>query len=558
MKNSDKYLVEFFKTEVSVYGHKPGTCLFIKKLVNPVGITICSFVFHQGSAEKSFTQPERLDSVSWNHMRSLSCVSESFYKGLANISSAVLLTKHIPENLRFNGPLNQRYESLPKMANHGFLTLAKKIKYQKTGTFNHEEESQANRPSKTPFKDSIQLSEVCTLKGSIIQSKHQPSSLRQAKRIEEKFFEMKSECLKILLNKRDETEVIEKKEQKYSSVNLAFNSIENFQRLAFSGKEASIQIQIYLKGLDEPNQRRMISSFRPICEQMISDRFANYVLQYLLEMDEEIARRVGLRILSDFFFFAQDEYGSRTMQKLASVSADYCCHLLSLYNMSFDLLISTITGSILLSKLVALAQKEEDLGFLISKIRDDREYLRSAGFNRALSVLVDRCSDQMLADLFDLLQAHIWTLVNDKFGNYVLQVIYERGRRPEAVTRLASDLILAECLKNIGGLVTRKYPKFLLIRIIELDADGSFSDQAVRLLCSADLSLARSLFERKESKMILMLLLTRVSIPIFTKHEQTLSHLLTTEETRKYPGKTGSYNYSEYLEDLKKIIGTNN
>ena len=268
-------------------------------------------------------------------------------------------------------------------------------------------------------------------------------------------------------------------------------------------KESSIKVQTYLKQLSWEDLDYQAGYLCKNLDYLIPNKFGNYVVQFLADIHRPTMECVSNKTLSSYLNYAENEYGSRIMQKLCIISKEYCYHALQLFQKNFDRLIRNITGSILLSKLISASQNEEDYLFAVRILDHNKDYLRKAYFNRMLSTLVSCCSEQTLQDIINLIRSHIWILMNDKFGNYVLQILIERGQIN------GTSMIKQACLNNAQLLLTRKYPKFLVIKVVEVDSEGGFSQEMVKLVLSSDENLLVEILGKRDSAMLLLLLVSR-------------------------------------------------
>ena len=207
--------------------------------------------------------------------------------------------------------------------------------------------------------------------------------------------------------------------------------------------------------------------------------------------------------MKNYAKFAENEYGSRIMQKLASINPGFCSLALGLFYKSFDHLIKNITGSILLSKLISCSQNENEYRFCISILENNKEYLRKAYFNRMLATLVSTCSQAMLSHAVYCMKTHVWVLMNDKFGNYVLQIVVERNEQE------GSKLIKLACLKNFSLILTRKYPKFFLIKMVEMETTAEFCSRLMGSIIDMDDESLWGIISKKDSAMLMLLLISK-------------------------------------------------
>ena len=333
---------------------------------------------------------------------------------------------------------------------------------------------------------------------------YEPNYNQNGQAASEVFQFIKQQCMHQLLNRKqakrnDQSSILEDEsvvvEESYSNKQLL--------EMCMESKESSIKVQAYLKQLSWEDLDYQAGYLCKNLDYLIPNKFGNYVVQFLTEIHPPTMECVSNKTLSSYLTYAENEYGSRIMQKLCIISKQYCYHALKLFHKNFDRLIRNITGSILLSKLISASSNEEDYMFAVNILDHNKDYLRKAYFNRMLSTLVSCCSEQTLQDIINLIRSHIWVLMNDKFGNYVLQILIERGQKN------GTSMIKQACLKNAQVLLTRKYPKFLVIKIVEVDFDGAFSQEMLKLVLNSDDNLVAEILGKRDSAMLLMLLVSR-------------------------------------------------
>lgn len=318
------------------------------------------------------------------------------------------------------------------------------------------------------------------------------------------FESIREQCMSELLAKKSSKKLEQSSilEEEISPLQGSY-SLGELLDMAMYSKETSIQVQLYLREFNKEDLNYAAGFLCQHIDALIFSKFGNYVVQFLVEIHRPTRETVANTTLSQFVQFAENEYGSRIMQKLCTISPEYCFNALNLFYKHFDRLIRNITGSILLSKLISASSQEADYLFAVRVLEHNRDFLRKAYFNRMLSTLVGCCSDATLLEIVGLIKNYIWVLMNDKFGNYVLQILVERAQ-PQG-----TNLVKAACLKNSPIILTRKYPKFLLIKIVDLDTDGSFSAEMMqRVMELEDVTLA-DIISKRDSFMLLMLILCK-------------------------------------------------
>ena len=252
----------------------------------------------------------------------------------------------------------------------------------------------------------------------------------QVSRMDDVFDNLKDKCLAQLLNKKgnrrlNQSAIVEEEEIDQDE----FYTPSELMDMSLQSKESSVKVQAYMKTLNIQGLNHVAHYLCSNINYLITDKFGNYVVQFLVDIHQPSRNYVSDLCLKNYAKFAENEYGSRIMQKLASINPGYCSLALGLFYKSFDHLIKNITGSILLSKLISCSQNENEYRFCISILEKNKDYLRKAYFNRMLATLVSTCSQAMLSHAVYCMKTHIWVLMNDKFGNYVLQIVVERNEQ---------------------------------------------------------------------------------------------------------------------------------
>jgi hypothetical protein len=342
--------------------------------------------------------------------------------------------------------------------------------------------------------------------------------------------EIKAECLNQLLNKK-----VSKRPEDASMIiedlplDGADYSPEDLLEMTVQSKESSMIVQSYLKSQSKSKLNAAAGYLMKHLEQIILNKFGNYVIQFLVEIHKPSLEYTAKLTLFNFVKYAENEYGSRIMQKLSTLSPHFCYNALRLFWKYFDHLIKNITGSILLSKLISAAPCEDDFGFVLGILETNKDYLRKAYFNRMLSTLVSCCSEHMLDQVVAQIKNHIWVLMNDKFGNYVLQIIVERGHE------FATSMIKTICLKNYNIILIRKYPKFLLIKITELDVTCQFCSEMMYNVINMEAYLVLQIFEKRDSSMLFLLFLSKLPPAVLQKTADKLLKLLSKSQSSQMP-----------------------
>lgn len=327
---------------------------------------------------------------------------------------------------------------------------------------------------------------------------------QQQSMLHEVFDDIKEKCLDHLLHKKsgkrmDQNTIINEEKidqgEYYSPAQLL--------DMSFESKEASIKVQAYMKLLSNNELNQVANYLCRNINHLLMDKYGNYVVQFLIELHTPSRDYVHTICLDNFVRFAENEYGSRIMQKMAAISPKFCSVALKYFSKNFDRLIKNITGSILLSKLISSTQNSQEFRFALDIMQMNKEYLRKSYFNRMLATLANVCPLAMLSEIVYIVRNHIWVLMNDKFGNYVLQIVVEREEKE------GTRLIKTACLKNGGMILTRKYPKFLIIKLVEMETEYDFCTDMIESVSQMDPASIWQIISRRDSAMLLLLIMSK-------------------------------------------------
>ena len=342
--------------------------------------------------------------------------------------------------------------------------------------------------------------------------------------------QLTKECLKLLLKKPIKLQEVDVPQHTFDldrellkfTPASADQTAQQLLEASCASKTSSMETQAYLAQLPaeelERTGRQLLAHFG----RLATDKFGNYIVQFLLLKCEALRPEVASLIDRAFQECLTNEFSSRIIQTLCLVDRDFFQRSLEKFREGIDALLENITGAIMLSKLISVCRDDTMANFTLGILETNKDYLRKAYFNRMLSTLVSCCSEAVLNRTYAKVKDHFWLLMNDKFGNYTLQVFLERNHS-EAV-----KLLLQTCLKHHESLLVKKYPKFLLIKLIELGGYEAFLRSLVNRLVGGGLPTLVAVFEKKESSYLFALIVSRFRAECIIKTCSKLQRLLRT------------------------------
>src|SRR3990167_6754960 len=307
-------------------------------------------------------------------------------------------------------------------------------------------------------------------------------------------------------------------------------------------REESLKVQSYLKNLTPEELDLYAKEFEPQMEVLMTNKFANYVVQFLLTIHKPTRDAVEKVSLAKFTALVNDEYGSRTMQKACHDNPTYVSKALGSFMANFEKLISTIEGSIFLSKLVVSSCLKSDHLLPLEPLKQKKEYLENAYYTRILSTIAGICEEEVLDQIIELVADHMWLLMNDKFGNYLVLLFFDKHKQQ------AIESIKQACLANSQHIISRKFPKFILMRFLRAPEHKEFVQLLAARILSHPVDSLLTYIARKENVALFILLLGRLQPKPMLHHAQLLLDEITKANTDK------KLLYAELLQNLERLI----
>jgi Pumilio-family RNA binding repeat len=280
--------------------------------------------------------------------------------------------------------------------------------------------------------------------------------------------------------------------------------------LSFKDKQSSMVMQQCIDSCDDQGLRVVSNLLLTNMDRLLKDPYGSYVAQHLMKVHKPSLERISNHVSQHLLEMATNEFSSRVIQSIFDIEQDFYIRLMPSIVQMFDQLIHSFSGSILLTKLVTVADDESVFAVFVKILEQNKEYLRKAYFNRMLSTLVSCCSEHMLDQVVELTTGYIWELMNDKFGNCMLQTYYRRSqvRGVQLIEKAAID--------HFEEFLTRRYPKIMLINLLSENRAVKVAESLCRLLASADTSVLAPALQKRESFSLLLLMASSSSLELIS------------------------------------------
>lgn len=175
--------------------------------------------------------------------------------------------------------------------------------------------------------------------------------------------------------------------------------------------------------------------------------------------------------IENFDSLVANEFGSRVLQKLLK-NPQFQQFSLNKLETNFEEFLTNLSSVIFSTKLIAEIGDESKFKFIERMIEKDFSVIKDQNnFVRLLVSYFSILSDSSIHTIFKHLKKNIWNLLNDKFGNYILQKVIERNIKPY------KNIIESLCLKHLLKLIQKKHPRYIIFKLIEADSTGKFSEK---------------------------------------------------------------------------------
>lgn len=233
---------------------------------------------------------------------------------------------------------------------------------------------------------------------------------------------------------------------------------------------------------------------------LIKNENTCYLVKYIVKSSASLAKRCGILSVSLEQVFTQ-QHTSRLVFTLCNHSEKFRDLLIASYKSRMKKFVSHLSGAILLSLLINNA---EDIGrckFVLEELRVDRELIKMRYFSRALATYMHRCSQEVLSEIALLLKKSIVYLLHDNYGNYLLQIFYERANGA------GMEVCQAALLKIYRKAFVRKYSRFVLLKAVQF-GEGEFIGKLLDAVCN-DRSTLLTVAQKKVSTAIFFLALAK-------------------------------------------------
>ncbi len=228
-----------------------------------------------------------------------------------------------------------------------------------------------------------------------------------------------------------------------------------------------------------------------------------YVVKYLAKVSGQVTKAAVNYAIINLNELLGEIHTSRLLFSLCDHSELFRRKLLQASKMQLISMLSSLQGAILLSLLMGKTEKISEFDFILDAIHRDSSIVRLKCFGRAFSYYMLKCSKAVLDTIATVLKRHVIHLLNDSYGNYLLQIFYDRQ----------CSFGMEMCQETLRSFpkkaLMRKYCRYVLYKGIVHDTDGSLS---LNLICAAtnDSRYLNVVLSQRLPRTIFLLAMSRV------------------------------------------------
>lgn len=153
-------------------------------------------------------------------------------------------------------------------------------------------------------------------------------------------------------------------------------------------------------------------------------------------------------------------------------------------------LVQTLPGAVLLSLLICNTDDFELCDFILDELYRDPDVINTRFFGRAFATYMNKCPLDTLDKIADILSKNVVFLLHDNYGNYLLQIFYNRNHK-------AGISMCEYALKKVAKRAyLRKYCRYVLLKAVVNDQDSWFCQDMVTAV-SHDRHTVESILSKK-------------------------------------------------------------
>lgn len=277
----------------------------------------------------------------------------------------------------------------------------------------------------------------------------------------------------------------------------------------------------------------------------VSNENTCYIVKCLAKRSDLIVNLSKILIFKSLDTMLEKVHTCRLVYTLCIYSERFRESLLFTLKGTFIKMISTLQGAILISLLVSNMKDFKKCKFIEAELSRDHDLVQKNYFCRAFTSYMHRCPEDVLTKIALIFESNLSYLLNDNFGNYLLQIFFERDC-PEGMEMCKSNL-----LKTYRKSLIRRYSRYVLLKALQKAGSEQFSEAILEKLVQ-DSSALVAVCRNNFSHHLMILALLNLKSP--SKIKRITSNIL--DVCAQIEGQGSQNKNSEFIllvQDLQQI-----
>lgn len=281
---------------------------------------------------------------------------------------------------------------------------------------------------------------------------------------------------------------------------------QNPKELLEEAKNSSSFSKVLVKVIQSKNDEEVQPFVKIISSSMaeyVDNENTCYLVKFIIK-NSDIAMKKALNlVVNRLDEMLTKVHTCRLVYTMCNHSLRFREMLLISYKSRLMKLLATVPGAILLSLLISNYSDLSKFDFILEELQKNNEVIKMPYFSRAFATYMNRCSMATLSEISAALAKHLPFLLQDNYGNYLLQIFYERDC--QAGVSCCNDALKKMQRKAF----VRKYSRYVLFKALDHKSGPGFARDILEMI-TEDCSALEPILLKKFSKELLLYCLARV------------------------------------------------
>ena len=228
-----------------------------------------------------------------------------------------------------------------------------------------------------------------------------------------------------------------------------------------------------------------------------------YLVKHLIKVKESTMKKVYNLAANRLDEMLDKVHTCRLVYTMCNHSPRFRDLLLIAFKSKLMKLLGSLSGAILLSLLICNYDDLKHFDFIVNEMQNNPDLIKAPFFSRAFATYMNKCSQETLDLISPMLSKNLPFLLQDNYGNYLLQIFYERDCKPGIEM---CNLALKKIYKKA---FVRRYTRYVLLKALQHPSSSQIATELLSLLAK-DPQCFESILLKKFSQELLLLALAKV------------------------------------------------